>query len=133
MTAHRAMILAAGTAVLLLAGMPAAAQVDGGIVLNIMRECAKIDDATARVACYDNNIRASGADVPATVPDARKVRQVHGEEAAANHVQGFGAETVPAPHARQAQAAPLSEIAAAITEISQRSPGIYAFPVEGGA
>lgn len=133
MTAHRATILAAGTAVLLLAGMPAAAQVDGGIVLNIMRECAKIDDATARLACYDNNIRASGADARATVPAARQAPQVPGGAVAANSVQGFGAETVRTPQGRQAQTAQLSEISAAITEITQRSPGIYAFTVEGGA
>ena len=37
------------------------------IVLNIMRECARIDDPTARLACYDNNIRAAGGN-PNSVP-----------------------------------------------------------------
>ena len=53
--ALRASFLLAGATVAV-AALPATAQVSDQIVLNIMRECAKIDDATARLACYDNNI-----------------------------------------------------------------------------
>ncbi len=134
MTAHRATILAVGAAALVLAGAPATAQVDGGVVLNIMRECAKIDDPTARLACYDNNIRAAGPASQVTAPASSQVpRAPGGAPVAANTAQGFGAETVRAPQQRQAPAAQLNEISAAITAIRQRGPGIYAFTLEGGA
>src|SRR5690606_39592588 len=62
MPAHRATILlSAAVASLTLTALPASAQVPDGVVLNIMRECAKIGDPTARLACYDNNIRQAGA------------------------------------------------------------------------
>jgi hypothetical protein len=134
MTAHRATILAAGAAALALAGAPATAQVDDGIVLNIMRECARIDDPTARLACYDNNIRASGGDTRARAPASPQVPQAAGSAPrAASTAQGFGAETLRTPQQRQAPAAQLSEISAAITAISQRGPGLYAFTLEDGA
>ena len=64
MPAHRAKILgatiAAGAASLLLAGTPAAAQVDQNTAVSILRECARIDDPSARLACYDTNIRNVG-------------------------------------------------------------------------
>lgn len=140
MTAHRATILAAGAASLLMAGAPATAQVDSGIVLNIMRECAKIDDPTARLACYDNNIRVNGASSPTSAPGRAGVpRASAGAPAAANTPQGFGAETVRAPQRSQpaapaaASAAQSDGISAAVTEITQRGPGLYAFTLEGGA
>ena len=68
MLAHRATILAAGAASLLLAGAPAGAQVDQATAVNILRECARIDDATARLACYDNNIRNVGGTPRVAVP-----------------------------------------------------------------
>ena len=48
MTAQRALILLAGTAFLSVAAAPASAQIADDVVLNIMRECARIDDPTAR-------------------------------------------------------------------------------------
>jgi hypothetical protein len=138
MMAHRATILAAGAATLLLGGAPAMAQVDDGIVLNIMRECAKISDPTARLACYDNNIRAAGGN-PRTSTSAGRAQvpqaSVGAPVAAANTPQGFGAESVRAPQRVEARPAAeqLDQISAAITQISQRGPGLYAFTVEGGA
>ncbi|MXO59626.1 hypothetical protein GRI89_08740 [Altererythrobacter salegens] len=64
--ALRATLLLAGSA-MAVAATPVTAQVSNDIVLNIMRECAKIDDPTARLACYDNNIRAAGGN-PSSVP-----------------------------------------------------------------
>ena len=64
--ALRATFLLAGTA-LAVSSLPATAQVSDEIVLNIMRECAKIDDPTARLSCYDNNIRSAGGN-PRSVP-----------------------------------------------------------------
>ena len=135
MKAHRAMILAASAAMLLLPGIPAVAQVADNIVLNIMRECARIDDPTARLACYDNNIRAAGADPRVSVPGRMQIPQSSaGAPAAANTPQGFGADSIRSP--QRVEAAPagqVDEISATIASIAERAPGVYAFTIEGGA
>lgn len=136
MTAHRATILAAAAAALLLPGVPAMAQVADNIVLNIMRECARIDDPTARLACYDNNIRAAGANPRASVPGRMQVPQASaGAPAAGNTPQGFGAESVRTPQRPQAPSpsGQVDEISTTIASIAQRGPGIYAFTIDGGA
>ena len=136
MKAHSATILAAGAATLVLPGIPAMAQVDDGIVVNIMRECAKIDDPTARLACYDNNIRAAGASPRAAVPGRMQAPQSSaGAPVASNTPQGFGAESVRAPQRVEAPSSSgqVDEISATIASIAQRGPGIYAFTIEGGA
>ena len=65
--AQRASIMAIAAATLALPAIPASAQGDRTAVLNILVECAKIDDPTARLACYDNNIRAAGGN-PSSIP-----------------------------------------------------------------
>ena len=125
MKAHRATILAAGAATLVLPGIPAMAQVDDGIVVNIMRECAKIDDPTARLACYDNNIRAAGASPRAAVPGRMQAPQSSaGAPVASNTPQGFGAESVRAPQRVEAPSSSgqVDEISATIASIAQRGP-----------
>ncbi|HYD24252.1 MAG TPA: hypothetical protein VEB68_05615 [Croceibacterium sp.] len=133
MTAHRATILAAAAAALVTAGAPAAAQVDRNIVLNIMIECAKIDDPTARLACYDNNISAAGGTARATVPGQVPGPVGGGAPVASNTPQGFGYEDVRAPQRFQAPSGQLDQISTRITSIRLRQPGIYAFTLEGGA
>src|SRR5690606_33645260 len=59
MPTQRAILISACAAITIIAA-PAAAQVPDNVLINIMRECAKIDDPTARLACYDNNIRSVG-------------------------------------------------------------------------
>jgi len=132
MKAHRATILAAGAATLLLAGMPATAQVSDGIVLNILRECAKIDDPTARLNCYDNNIRAAGGNPQAAAPGRVETpRASAGAPVVATAPGGFGADAVRAP-IRQAPAVEADEVTARITAITQRGPGLYLFTIEDG-
>lgn len=133
MMAQRATFLAAGAASLLLAGAPAAAQVNESIVLNIMRECAKIDDPTARLACYDNNIRAAGATPRAVVPGQMPAPQGGGAPVAANTPQGFGSEDVRGPQRFATPSGQLQEITARVSSVRPREPGIYAFTLEGGA
>ena len=55
-----------------------------------MRECAKIDDPTARLACYDNNIRAGGAN-PRAIPGQMPRPNGGGAVASPNAPSGFGA------------------------------------------
>jgi hypothetical protein len=138
MRAHRAKILGAtilvaGVASLLVAGTPALAQMDQTTAVNILRECARIDDASARLACYDNNIRNVGGTPRTTVPGSVQV-QGGAAPVAANNPRGFGAEDVRTPERfSQAPGGQLQEINARITSIRPREPGIYAFTLEDGA
>ena len=138
MPAHRAKILgatvlAAGAASLLLAGAPAGAQMDQGTAINILRECAKIDDASARLACYDNNIRNVGGTPRVSVPGQMPVVQGGAAPVAADSPRGFGAEDVRTPERFAAPAGQLQEINARIASVRPREPGIYAFTLEDGA
>jgi hypothetical protein len=136
MPAHRATMtfygLAAGAAALLLAGAPAGAQIDQNTAVNILRECARIDDASARLACYDNNIRNVGGTARSTVPGQVQV-QGGAAPVAANSARGFGAEDVRTPDRFSGASGQLQEIDARITAIRPREPGIYAFTLEDGA
>ena len=132
MPAHRATILAAGAASLFLAGAPASAQIDQNTAVNILRECARIDDATARLACYDNNIRNVGGTARAVVPGQVQV-QGGSAPVAANNPRGFGAEAVRSPERFAAPSDTLQEINARITSVRPREPGVYAFTLEDGA
>ncbi len=88
-TAPRAILLLTGAA-LAASATPALAQVPDSIVLNIMRECAKIDDPTARLACYDNNIRGAGGN-PHSIPGQMARPNGGGAVVNPNTPSGFGA------------------------------------------
>ena len=132
MTDHRAMALALA-GLILAAPVPASAQISDDIVLSIMRQCARIDDATARLACYDNNIRAEdGASRPAagrtTVPQGGA-----GAPVAANSPSGFGRESVRTTTRFETPEGQLSGITARITDVAQREPGVYLITLSDGA
>lgn len=136
MIAHRvAYFLAGGT----LLGMAASAQaqVPDEVVLNIMRECAKIDDPTARLACYDNNIRAGGFDGRApVVPGQGAAPQGSGAPitgASPNSPEGFGREDVRTPQRFETPQGEVDQITARVASVRQRQPGIYLVTLEGGA
>lgn len=140
MTAHRAAAFLAGTFAgafaLAALSLPATAQIADDVAINILRECSRIDDPTARLACYDNNIRNVGGTARSTVPG-----QVRAEGGAApavvaggNAITGFGREDVRTPE--RFNASPPGEafsINARISSVRQRQPGIYAFTLEDGA
>lgn len=160
MTAQRAAHLfsglLAGAASIVVLAMPAAAQVADDVVLNIMRECARIDDPTSRLACYDNNIRNAAAPrntIPGevradgggavAVPRGTTGFGLRGGSAASAAAggtvvsggpSGFGREDIRSPD--RFNAAPpgeMVEIAARVTAVSPREPGIFAFTLEDGA
>lgn len=158
MLAHRGKILGATTlaataASLALTGAPAGAQIDQNTAVSILRECARIDDPSARLACYDNNIRNVGGTARTTVPGTVQVQggaapvapnspQSFGlrtpdpsapAQAPANAPQGFGAEDVRTPERFSTPAGQLQQINARITSIRPREPGVYAFTLEDGA
>ncbi|HEY6816193.1 MAG TPA: hypothetical protein VI168_11680 [Croceibacterium sp.] len=149
MLAHRATILAAGAASLILAGSPAVAQIDQNTAVNILRECARIDDASARLACYDNNIRNVGGTARTSVPGQMPVVQggsaplpqgsnaplagAGAAAAVANQPSGFGAETMRTQERFAAPGGQVDGISARIAGIRMREPGVYAFTLDSGA
>lgn len=134
--AQRTSILAVGAAALVFAAGPAWAQDDRTAVLNILVECAKVDDPTARLACYDNNMTRAGATARATVP-GQTVRGVVGGSAPieTQGPQGFGYEDVRAnePARFQPRDGQLSEIHPKVQSITPREPGIYLVTLDDGA
>jgi hypothetical protein len=121
----------------LAASVPAQAQVPDEVVLNIMRECAKIDDPTARLACYDNNIRTGGFDGRAPmVPGQGAAPQGSNAPitgASPNSPQGFGREDVRTPQRFETPQGEVEEITARVASVRQRQPGTYLVTLEGGA
>lgn len=141
MTAHRAAILltraALGAAVLTALPAPASAQIADDVVLNIMRECARIDDPTARLGCYDNNIRTAGTPARNTIPGEVRVQGGAGAPLVQNGVAGgttgFGREDVRSPERFNTPAGEVDEVNARVAAITQRQQGIYLLTLEGGA
>lgn len=136
-TAQRAILLFAGAA-MAVSATPSLAQVSDAIVLNIMRECAKIDDPTARLACYDNNIRAAGAN-PRSVPGQMARPNGGGAVASPNAPSGFGADDLrtQSPE-RFNQYGPSGsggprEISTTVSDVRERQPGIYLVTLSSGA
>ena len=132
--AQRASILALAAATLGITAAPAAAQVDRNIVMNIMIECAKIDDPTARLACYDNNMRQVGATPRNTIPG--QVRGVQGGAAPVENQgpQGFGADDLRSSDPARYQSRPgtLDEIHPRVASVTPREPGIYTVTLDDG-
>jgi hypothetical protein len=133
--AQRASVLAIAAATLAVTGAPAAAQDERAAVLSILVECAKVDDPTARLACYDNNMTRAGATARVTVP-GRGPRITGGSAPLQTQgSQGFGYEDVRgnSPARFQLPAGQLEEIHPRIASIALRGPGIYRFELEDGA
>jgi hypothetical protein len=135
-TAQRASILAVAAASLTLSATSASAQADRAAVVDILIECAKIDDPTARLACYDNNMSRVGATPRATVP-GQTVRGVVGGAAPVESggAQGFGADDVRAdsPERFARPAGQVDEIHPRVAAVRPREPGIYLVTLEDGA
>lgn len=130
MKAHRALLLAAAASLIPLA-YPATAQVPDNVVVNILRECAKIDDPTARLACYDNNIRQAGG-TPSTAGPAR-APSGGPAPVAPTPSQSFGLDDVRTPRVAPARPVQADEIHPRVASISPREPGIYLVTLENGA
>jgi hypothetical protein len=132
-TAQRAIVMLSGAA-LAASATPVAAQVEPGIVLNIMRECAKIDDPTARLACYDNNIRAAGGN-PRSIPGQMPRPSGGGAVANPNAPSGFGADDLRAqsPERFNPNRNGPSEISTTVADARERQPGIYLVTLSSGA
>ena len=137
MTAFRATILTAACLPLAMLASPVAAQVDDNVVLSILRQCARIDEASARLACYDNNIRVGNTDVARpSVPGVMPRPQVGapGPNAAPNSApSGFGSEALRRPEQSAAPAGQVEEVSARVRSAAQQTPGVYLVTLEDGA
>jgi hypothetical protein len=135
MPTQRAILIAAGAASMAIP-MPAAAQVPDNVVLNIMRECSKIDDPTARLACYDNNIRSAGGN-PRNVPGQGPVVRGGGAPGVSgNGAGGFGADSIKSPdrfESSEARGQGPDEISTRVSAVQEREPGVYLVTIDGGA
>ena len=131
--AQRAIFLAAGGFAASFAAAPAAAQVDRNAVLNVLVECAKIDDPTARLACYDNNIRNAGGVVRSTVPGQVRVQGGGAPVAANEGPAGFGRENIRTNERFTGPAGQLQSIRPKVTAVTPREPGKYLVTLEDGA
>ncbi|MBS1239933.1 MAG: hypothetical protein H6R45_639 [Proteobacteria bacterium] len=129
-----AAILGSAAAALASFAAPAEAQVSDGAVLGIMRECAKIEDPTSRLACYDNNVRAGGATgQQPSVPGGGG--RVQGGSAPIGP-QGFGSSSIKDPdrfQSGESRGLGPDEIRARILDVREREPGIWLVTIEGGA
>lgn len=138
MTAHRATLFLTGAAALAILATPASAQVADEVVLNIMRECARIDDPSARLACYDNNIRAAGAN-PRTIPGETVVSGSGAVLSGPSGTRsttgraGFGAEDIRGPERFEARPGELQELTARVADVRQVGVGRYVITLEDGA
>jgi len=135
--APRAILLLAGGS-LAVSGAPGLAQVNDSIVVNIMRECAKIDDPTARLACYDNNIRATGAN-PRSVPGQMGRPNGGGAVSSPNQPSGFGADDLRSQSPERFRqygdnsAGGPREITTTVASARERQPGIWLVTLSTGA
>ncbi len=133
MIAQRAAIAFLGATSLTVLATPVTAQISDEIVLNIMRECARIDEPSARLACYDNNIRNAGANPRMTVPGETVVTGGPGAPMSGGGAQGFGREDVQSPGRFQAPPGELQELSARVSGIRQVGAGRYVITLEDGA
>jgi hypothetical protein len=133
MTAFRATILTAACLPLAMLASPVAAQVDDNVVLSILRQCARIDEASARLACYDNNIRVGNTDVArASVPGVMP-RPQGGGAVPNSGPSGFGSENLRQPEQPAAPAGQVEEVSARVRSAVQQTPGVYLVTLEDGA
>ncbi|WP_126172623.1 hypothetical protein [Altericroceibacterium xinjiangense] len=136
MSAYRAAILLTGAACLAPLA-PAAAQIPDQVVVNILRECAKIGDPSARLACYDNNIRpGASSGNPAGFGLRETPRGVPATPAPAAPAQarteGFGADSMRTPE-RFTGNGQAKELTARVVSAQMRQPGMYLVTLEDGA
>jgi len=127
-------MLALGGAALL-GGGAASAQVDPAIAANILVECSKIADGTARLACYDNNIRnLDPRAVRAAPPRAAAPATTGGAPVAQSAPQSFGLENVERRQQRfEPRPAAEQELRAVVASSRQREPGVYLVTLQDGA
>ena len=132
MTAFRAKILTAACLPFVVLASPVAAQVDDSVVLTILRQCARIDEATARHACFDNNIRLGNTDVPrASVPGGAPHPQAGGV-VLPNGPADLRSEDVRGPGQSDVSSDAAEEFDARVSSATEQNVGMYLITLEDG-
>jgi len=119
-----------------------AQQTDYEAIVRTMRDCARIEEVPARVACYDATIQAerliAGAEPAAPAPPLARpaappsVTSAQAQAPAPPAPGGFGAETLRRTSpASEADAA--GKVTLAITRAEPVEPGIYMLTLEDGS
>jgi hypothetical protein len=106
--------------------------------MNILRECAKIDDPSARLACYDNNIRmgVQNGSIPGVGGPVRGGGAVIAGGGSGSGPQGFGASSMRSPDrfkSGEERGQGPDEIRAKIVDVKEREPGVWRVTLEDGA
>lgn len=125
-----------GSAAALAIAAPSGAQTPDNVIINILRECAKIADPTARLTCYDNNMGASGTTARSVPGQGPTVNGGPTPAIASNGASGFGADSIKSPdrfESAEARGQGPDEIRAVVTAAQQREPGVYLVTIDGGA
>lgn len=131
--AQRTTILAFGGLVALAPAAPVAAQANRDAVLNILVECSQIADPTARLTCYDANVRTAGGVARGPLPRGTRVQGGGAPGVANEGPQGFGRENIRSGERFEAPPGQLKEIRPKVTAVQPREPGIYLITLEDGA
>jgi hypothetical protein len=137
MIARSAKATLAGAVFLAFGTGPAHAQLDDPTIASIVRECRKVQDETARIACYDNIPIGQPAAGPSTSPASLPPQPAAVPSAAAPPSRaaqtpgGFGSDQLPRP--ANATPAEPEEIVARVSAAVEREPGIYLLTLEDGA
>ena len=143
MRLRRPVLIAAGAGLIGSASAPALAQPSRDAVLDILIECSKVSDVTARVACYDNNIR------PLATPPAPRASAAPTAPVAPSTPPPSASPPRPSPPvvaAREAEvpqrsealrqrppAPPASSGRVTVSEVAERRPGAYLLTLQDGA
>jgi len=133
MTAFRATILTAACLPLAVLASPVSAQVNDDVVLSIMRQCARIDEASARLSCYDNNIRVGNTDVARPSVPGAIPRSQGGAPGPITGATGFGSEDVRTQGQSGARESEAEEMTGRIRSATEQNSGMYLVTLEDGA
>jgi hypothetical protein len=129
-TACRGIFIAAGAAAL---AVPFAAMAqDDPALVNIMRECGKIDEPAQRFACYDNTFRASEAAKPTLDPRPSAVPQPSNAPVVGSGVSAPVPETAHPPHRSAAPDSALARATLSVAAVVEKAPGTYILTLEDG-
>lgn len=129
MIPHWGALKLAGVAVMGLSPSVAQAQLDGPTIANVLRECRKIADATARVACYDNIPLGASAAVATSGSAAHPAPPAPAAPPAAASSR-FGSNQLPRPASAETREA--DEIEAEVASVTTRAPGVYLLTLTDG-
>ncbi len=132
--ARRAKATLVGAAFLVLGTGTAHAQLDDATIVGIVRECRKLPDEAARVACYDNipiGEPVAGPSAASGPPPSPAAQAPVSQAPAAPVAGGFGSSQLPRP--ADAVPAEPKAVSARVSAAVERLPGVYLLTLEDGA